>query len=171
LQSGGNTRRIRLRTQSNPGTGSIIPPVPPRTKPINLITPADSTNGKVTDKYCWSQELGEVVIRIPIPDDVKKGKDVHVSIEKNRIEAWFKKDGIPILKNELEGTVRLDESDWTLCPGEALNTQYYTREIGREVYQENMLRFVCMRGTHILCVPARMYSTALQEQKPHTDRN
>jgi len=97
------------------------PFVQKRTKPLSIITDADFTNGKQMDKYCWSQDIQELIVRVPIPNDVKKGKDVHVEIKKKFLEVWLMSDKIPILNHELEDDIDVRESFWTLCPGEAVN--------------------------------------------------
>jgi len=97
------------------------PPMPSRSKPLRLLTADDSRDGKVLEKYCWAQFDHEVVIRVPIPDDVRKSKDVHVRYTERNIEVWLKKDNIPILKHELWNKIDVDESNWSLVPGETID--------------------------------------------------
>jgi hypothetical protein len=101
-----------------------LPSVPSRSKPLSIITSSDSTNGKVLEKYCWSQDLEDIVVRIPVPEDIRKGADVHVQIKKRFLEVWLKRDNVdspPIINQYLWKDIDVSESHWTLVPGEAID--------------------------------------------------
>lgn len=55
----------------------------------------DCFNGGISDKYSWSQTISDVDIKIPVPDNIKKAKDVLVEIKGDSIKASLKQDPPP----------------------------------------------------------------------------
>jgi len=117
----------QMGNQESPPVGSAnLPPVPHRSKPKSILTCSDSVNGKVMEKYAWSQQLDELVIRVPLPAEIVKGSQVHVKYTKRQIGIWWKEEseegGLNVVLNTyLMHAIDVSESDWTLVPGEAIN--------------------------------------------------
>ena len=55
----------------------------------------DCFNGGITDKYSWSQTISDVDIKIPVPNNIKKAKDVLVEIKGDSVKASLKQDPPP----------------------------------------------------------------------------
>ena len=51
---------------------------------------ADSFNGAVTDKYSWAQTHIDVDVKVPIPDFVKKSRDIEVEIKPDKLRISLK---------------------------------------------------------------------------------
>ncbi|KAH9519754.1 NudC domain-containing protein 3 [Bulinus truncatus] len=78
-------------------------------------------NGAERDSYYWSQTITEVDLRVKVPKHIEKGKQVKVEIKKKHISvkiqgadnAWN-----DVVNNELSWEINIEESMWTLNPGE-----------------------------------------------------
>ncbi|XP_021967000.1 nudC domain-containing protein 3 isoform X1 [Folsomia candida] len=81
----------------------------------------DAHNGRVTEKYSWSQTIAEVDVTIPIGQHVRKGKQMQVMIESGRI--FIAETGSidsPIVEGNLSFPVKKDDCYWNLLPGECV---------------------------------------------------
>ncbi|CAH1799806.1 unnamed protein product [Owenia fusiformis] len=74
----------------------------------------NSGNGADMDKYCWTQTLEELEVRIPFKVTFPiKSKDVVVEFHKKHIKAGLK--GMPpVIDGELFNNIKLEECTWTI---------------------------------------------------------
>jgi len=85
----------------------------------------DCFNGGKTDKYCWSQTISDIELKVPIPSCFKS-KDFSIDIQSHTINVSLKKDPPPasgleskvILTGKLKEKIKCDESLWSLVPGQ-----------------------------------------------------
>ena len=72
-------------------------------------------NGGDTDRYTWAQTLEEVTLTVPLPEGIRKGKDVEVDITKGRLKLGVRGQA-PLLDVEYpEGKrAKTDESYWVM---------------------------------------------------------
>lgn len=76
--------------------------------------PAPVGNGSKTSWGVWTQQLTELQIQVPIPEETKS-RDLIVDIQKKSILVALKKDKEnPLLKGELHKKVIVDDCFWTL---------------------------------------------------------
>lgn len=75
-------------------------------------TPPPPGNGGKTDKYVWTQNLGELNVTIPVPIGTKN-RMVAVEIKNKRLKVGIKGQP-PIIDGELHKRVIVDDSFWTL---------------------------------------------------------
>jgi len=76
-------------------------------------TPPPEGNGGKTDKYIWTQTLGALEVRVPVPPGTR-AKDLSVSIEASSIKVGLKGKSEPILSGKLHQKIKPDDSMWTL---------------------------------------------------------
>jgi len=99
---------------------------------------SDCYNGGKTDKYCWSQTLTDVDVKIPIPPFVKASKDLSIEIKSTSLNVSLRKDppadsGLKtreLIAGKLSQKIRCDESLWSLSPGEhvAVNLEKFEQK-------------------------------------------
>lgn len=98
----------------------------------------DCHNGGKTEKYCWSQTLTDVDVKIPIPSFVKASKDLSIEIKSTSLNVSLR-NGPPacsglksreIIAGKLSQKIRIDESLWSLSPGEhvAVNLEKFEQK-------------------------------------------
>ena len=81
----------------------------------------DAHNGKVTDKYTWSQTIGEIDVRIPVSEEIKKGKQISVEIDSQYLQVRIPgSPGGPLVGGRLTFPVKKADSYWNLVPGECV---------------------------------------------------
>ncbi|XP_068675149.1 nudC domain-containing protein 3-like [Montipora foliosa] len=84
---------------------------------------ADCYNGAVLDRYSWSQTIRDIEIKIPVPIEITKGRDVGVEIKSTHLKVWLKKGVSPttgnsvLLEGKLQRRVKCEESMWLLEGG------------------------------------------------------
>jgi len=86
----------------------------------------DCFNGGKTDKYCWSQTISDVDLKVPIPQFVSKSKDLSIDIQSHNINVSLKRDPPPdsglesklILSGTLKEKIKCDESLWSFVPSQ-----------------------------------------------------
>ncbi|XP_070580728.1 nudC domain-containing protein 3-like [Ptychodera flava] len=86
---------------------------------------ADCYNGALTDNYSWSQTFNDVDIRVPVPKEVKRAKDLIVEIGRDRIKVAVKpgviqEEGKILVEGKLTLEIRKEESMWSLESGVCL---------------------------------------------------
>jgi len=81
----------------------------------------DSYNGRITDKYSWSQTINEVDVKVPVSSEIKKGKQLNVTITNNDIKILVpgQAEGV-LLHGKFSFPVKKDDCYWNLVPGEAI---------------------------------------------------
>ncbi|KAM8972788.1 nudC domain-containing protein 3 isoform 2-T2 [Pelodytes ibericus] len=82
----------------------------------------DSYNGAVRKNYVWSQDYTDVEIKIPVPKDVVKGKQVTVDIRTTSIRVVVRGgEGEHILMNgNFTHKINSETSLWSLEPGKCI---------------------------------------------------
>lgn len=89
--------------------------------PVSSEAEHDAYNGRVTDKYSWSQTLTEVDVTVPVGPHVKKGKQMTVTIETGRVfVAEMGCNDSPLLDGGLSFPVKKGDCYWNLLPGECV---------------------------------------------------
>ena len=85
-------------------------------------TSGDCYNGAITDEYSWSQTIREIDVKVPVPKEIQKSKDVKVLIESDRIEISLGPLTSPLkhIRGNLAHAVVKSECYWNLTPGEAI---------------------------------------------------
>lgn len=80
----------------------------------------DSHNGRVTEKYSWSQTIDEMDVTIPVGTEIKKGKQVHVEIKATELRVNLVGSDDPIVHGKFAFPVKKDDCYWALVPGEVI---------------------------------------------------
>lgn len=84
----------------------------------------DCYNGARYDDYCWAQSMRDIDVRIKVPEYVKTGKQVKVLINHGFIstEVLYSDGSWGFLKKgDLTWKINVEESTWTLVPGEHIH--------------------------------------------------
>jgi hypothetical protein len=82
-------------------------------------TPAPIGNGGTTDKYVWTQTLGDLNVVIELPRGTKS-RDLVVDIRNKKLKVAFK-NGTTLVEGELYNRIVVDDCCWTLEDGFELN--------------------------------------------------
>lgn len=82
-------------------------------------TPPPLNNGGTTDKYVWSQTLGDLNVVIEVPRGTKS-RDLIVDIKNKKLKVAFK-NGETIVDGDLYNRIVVDDCCWTLEDGTELN--------------------------------------------------
>ena len=56
------------------------------------ITTEDAFNGGVTENYSWSQTISDVDVKILVPSNIKKSKDLSIEIRTDSISVKLRND-------------------------------------------------------------------------------
>ena len=75
-------------------------------------------NGADLEKYKWTQTLGELELRVPLPVRVK-GRDCVVEFTKKHLKVGLKGQPL-IIDGELEHEIKIEETFWTLSEGKEI---------------------------------------------------
>uniref|UniRef100_A0A7R9U371 CS domain-containing protein n=2 Tax=Pinguiococcus pyrenoidosus TaxID=172671 RepID=A0A7R9U371_9STRA len=73
-------------------------------------------NGGATDKYVWSQTLGEATMHVPLPEGMR-ARDIRVEILPSGLTVRKKADDDVILAGQWPRRIQGDESVWTVDNG------------------------------------------------------
>ncbi|XP_033099558.1 nudC domain-containing protein 3-like [Anneissia japonica] len=89
------------------------------------ISEADTFNGAMCDTYSWSQSLKDVDIKVPVPQHIKKAKQLMVEVQSDSIKVALKSNepsGSPevLVEGKLKAQIKTEESMWSLIPGECV---------------------------------------------------
>lgn len=76
-------------------------------------TPPPPGNGGVTDRYVWTQALGDLTVVIPVPEGTKS-KQVNVEISSNKLRVGLK-GAAPIVDGQLHKRVKVTDRTAVLC--------------------------------------------------------
>ncbi|PIK47441.1 putative nudC domain-containing protein 3-like [Apostichopus japonicus] len=83
-----------------------------------VLTAADTYNGAERKDYCWAQTLTDVDLKVFVPSNLKKGKDLDVVIKNKSIKVSSKQgDNTVLLDGPLVHDVHSEECMWSLHPG------------------------------------------------------
>ncbi|XP_077490360.1 nudC domain-containing protein 3 isoform X2 [Amblyomma americanum] len=82
----------------------------------------ESYNGAMRDNYCWSQSVHDLDVRVKVGPDVSSRNQVRVNITPGHLKVELldiktKTWSAPV-DDDLHARVKLDESIWTLVPGD-----------------------------------------------------
>jgi len=116
---------VEVETSKEEATPNKMPNEEDKNKP-NDNGETDCFNGGKTDKYCWSQTLTDVDIKIPIPSFVTASKDLNIEINSRSLNVSLKNEpprdsdvkSKLLISGQLSEKIRTDESLWSLSPGE-----------------------------------------------------
>ncbi|XP_068130877.1 nudC domain-containing protein 3 [Hyperolius riggenbachi] len=83
---------------------------------------SDSYNGAVRKNYIWSQDYSDLEIKVPVPKDVMKGRQVSVDIRTSYIRVAVR-DGQGervLMEGNLTHKINAETSLWSLEPGKCI---------------------------------------------------
>ncbi|XP_036383569.1 nudC domain-containing protein 3-like [Megalops cyprinoides] len=82
----------------------------------------DSYNGAVRENYSWSQDYTDVEIRVHVPADVVKGKQVSVSLQSGSVRVTVREGPAErvLMEGELSHKINTENSLWSLEPGKCV---------------------------------------------------
>ncbi|XP_056427233.1 nudC domain-containing protein 3 isoform X2 [Hyla sarda] len=86
-------------------------------------TESDSYNGAVRDNYIWSQDYADVEIKVPVPKDVVKGRQVSVDMSSTCIRVAMR-DGQGervLMDGNFTHKINAESSLWSLEPGKCIS--------------------------------------------------
>jgi hypothetical protein len=117
--SGGSQKKLSDWPQSIPSTTTDTKTR--KTKTSKVVEVDDSYNGRTTDKYSWSQTINEIDVKIPVSTEIKKGKQLSVTITGSELKVIIPGvSGEPLVYGKFTFPVKKDDSYWNLIPGEAV---------------------------------------------------
>ncbi len=74
---------------------------------------APINNGGKTDKYSWTQTLGELSVSVPIPADVKS-KFIDIEFTSDTLKVAVKGRPGAIISGKLHKRIKVDDCTWTI---------------------------------------------------------
>ncbi|KAH6942228.1 hypothetical protein HPB50_002021 [Hyalomma asiaticum] len=81
-----------------------------------------ATTGAMRDNYCWSQSIRDIDVRVKVGPDVTSRNQVRVTIKTNHLKVELldlaTKTWSVHVDDDLHSRIKLDESIWTLVPGD-----------------------------------------------------
>ncbi|MGH0190452.1 UNVERIFIED_CONTAM: hypothetical protein FKN15_046222 [Acipenser sinensis] len=82
----------------------------------------DSYNGAVRENYTWSQDYTDLEIRVPVPKDVVKGRQVLVDIQSVSLRVAVLEGGSErvLMDGRLTHRINTENSLWSLVPAECV---------------------------------------------------
>ncbi|KAG7480810.1 hypothetical protein MATL_G00060130 [Megalops atlanticus] len=82
----------------------------------------DSYNGAVRENYSWSQDYTDVEVRVHVPADVVKGKQVSVSLQSGSMRVAVREGATErvLMEGELCHKINTENSLWSLEPGKCV---------------------------------------------------
>ncbi|PIK57693.1 putative nudC domain-containing protein 3-like [Apostichopus japonicus] len=76
-----------------------------------VLTAADTYNGAERKDYCWAQTLTDVDLKVFVPSNLKKGKDLDVVIKNKSIKLTLEKKVQTWWKSVFDGEEEIDQKD------------------------------------------------------------
>ena len=96
--------------------GSAInePTIPPPVTVPNVVHSGgiSTWNGAVTDRYRWTQSIGEVTVEFPLPQRVCSRKDLVVELPNSGVSITV--SGESVISGKFTERINASESTWTL---------------------------------------------------------
>ncbi|XP_071496377.1 nudC domain-containing protein 3-like [Diadema antillarum] len=98
------------------------------------LNKADTYNGALRENYAWSQTLKDVDIKVFVPSNVTKAKQVTVDVKNDQIKVSMKgssSDGQGekvLVEGQLVEKVKGEESIWSLEPGKCIQLNLEKRK-------------------------------------------
>ncbi|CAF0894320.1 unnamed protein product [Adineta steineri] len=98
----------------------------------------ETYNGAERDLYLWTQTINDIDVRVKIPKNIKKGKEVKVNLTKQHIKVDIIESNTfkTIIDSDLPWAIRAEDSTWSLVPGEYI---LISMEKALERWWENVL--------------------------------
>ncbi|XP_019712011.1 nudC domain-containing protein 3 [Hippocampus comes] len=95
-------------------------PAKPSQNPSALDS--DSYNGAVRDKYQWSQDYNDVEVRVFVPKEVVKGKQVSVSLHSGGMRVCVRvgPEEQTLVEGKFSHKINTENSLWSLEPGKCV---------------------------------------------------
>lgn len=81
----------------------------------------DTTNGAVRDFYAWTQTIEDLEVKVPVPNNVRRGKQARVTLQASSLEVGVQESASvwqTLVTGEFPHTIKAEESLWSLVPGE-----------------------------------------------------
>jgi len=102
---------------------------PPQLESATSLTSSDTFNGGTADHYSWSQTINDVDIKIAVPKEIKKSKDLSIEIRPDSISVKLRNDppqgsGLEsrlLMEGTFSNKIRCDESLWSLLPSQYIS--------------------------------------------------
>ncbi|XP_029460084.1 nudC domain-containing protein 3 [Rhinatrema bivittatum] len=85
-------------------------------------TNSDSYNGAVRDNYVWSQDYTDLEIKVPVPKEIRKGREVSVDLHTDSIRVAVREgnDERVLMEGKLTRKINTETSLWSLEPGKCV---------------------------------------------------
>lgn len=82
----------------------------------------ESYNGAVRENYIWSQDYNDLEIKVPVPKEIKKGKQVSVDLRSTSIRVAVKEGSSErvLMEGALTHKINTETSLWSLEPGKCV---------------------------------------------------
>ncbi|XP_049593552.1 nudC domain-containing protein 3 isoform X2 [Syngnathus scovelli] len=89
---------------------------------IGSALDSDSYNGAVRDKYQWSQDYNDVEVRVFVPEEVVKGKQVSVSLRNDGMRVCVRAgtEEQTLVEGKFSHKINTENSLWSLEPGKCV---------------------------------------------------
>ncbi|XP_057675204.1 nudC domain-containing protein 3 [Corythoichthys intestinalis] len=83
---------------------------------------SESYNGAVRDKYKWSQDYNDVEVRVFVPEEVVKGKQVSVNLSNGSVRVCVRvgAEERTLLDGNFAHKINTENSLWSLDPGKCV---------------------------------------------------
>ncbi|XP_077354268.1 nudC domain-containing protein 3 isoform X1 [Festucalex cinctus] len=96
--------------------------VGPTQKASAAASDSDSYNGAVRDKYHWSQDYNDVEVRVVVPKEVVKGKQVSVSLRSDGVRVCVRAgpEEQTLVEGKFSHKINTENSLWSLEPGKCV---------------------------------------------------
>ncbi|CAE1278682.1 unnamed protein product [Acanthosepion pharaonis] len=85
---------------------------------------SESYNGAEREGYSWSQSITDCDLRVQVPKNLVKGKQIKVDIKKKHLKVSYRADNgeeIIFIDDDLMWEVQKDDCMWSLIPGEHIH--------------------------------------------------
>ncbi|XP_075230890.1 nudC domain-containing protein 3 [Lycorma delicatula] len=97
------------------------------------VCASDIYNGADRGTYRWSQTVGELDVIIPVPECIKKSKEVDVLVTDSKLSVKIKDQADPtgwksLVDGELSYKVNKEDSIWSLSPGQQISIHWEKSE-------------------------------------------
>ncbi|XP_077398667.1 nudC domain-containing protein 3 [Vanacampus margaritifer] len=92
------------------------------TQKSSAASESDSYNGAVRDKYQWSQDYNDVEVRVFVPKEVVKGKQVSVSLHSGGVRVCVRAgpEEQTLVEGKFSHKINTENSLWSLEPGKCV---------------------------------------------------
>ncbi|XP_077479074.1 nudC domain-containing protein 3 [Stigmatopora argus] len=101
---------------------AALPAVSEKPSPKASASDSDSYNGAVHENYKWSQDYNDVEVRVFVPKEVVKGKQVNVTLSNNAVRVGVRvgAEERTLLDGNFAHKINMENSLWSLEPGKCV---------------------------------------------------